>query len=492
MSSIPNPPPANRSPKVTEAPQLCRLDIASLTDAYQKGDLSPVEVAQAVLDRAEEIQAPFNAFTSLDRSGALASARGAEKRWLTHQPLSPIDGITTTLKDIVHVAGWAVRYGSTSTDAAPMLQDAPSVARLRQAGAVFIGQTTTPEFGWKAVTDSAAFGITRNPWDGALTPGGSSGGAAVAAACGAGVLHLGTDGGGSIRIPASFTGIVGHKPSFGRVGAYPSSSFGTVAHIGPMARTVADTAAMLDVMSGRDRRDWTQPPLPFPRIELYPIDWNGKRIGYWKTPCVGGVASSVAAAVEAVLMDLEEAGAIVSEVRLPEQSDLLEIFYRHWYVGAANRLSLIDPGERDLLDPVFIEAATIGQAYTAVERMAAEVQRTQYGAAMDALLDDFDFLVSPTVPIAPFEAGHNVPPGSGLRSWIEWSSFSFPINLSQQPACSVPCGTTVEGLPLGMQIIGARGADSNVLSAALTYEGMYPKRFLTAAGAWPVYSGGTR
>lgn len=482
----------NPTDKVPDTPELCRLDTASLTAAYRKRDLSPVEVAQAVLRHAEEIQAPLNAFTSLDHVGALKAARSAEGRWRAGEPLSPIDGIPTTLKDIVHVADWAVRYGSAATDRAPMLQDAPSVSRLRVAGAVFIGQTTTPEFGWKAVTDSAAYGITRNPWNAELTPGGSSGGAAVAAACGAGVLHLGTDGGGSIRIPASFTGIVGHKPSFGRIGAYPASSFGTVAHIGPMARTVADTAAMLDVMSGRDLRDWTQPPLPFSRIDLSPIDWSGKRIGYWRTPCVGGVSPSVAAAIETVLMDLEGAGAIISEVALPEQDSLLEIFYLHWYVGAANRLSLIDPAERALVDPGFIKAAGIGQSYTAVERMAAEVQRTRFGAAMDALLDDFDFLVSPTVPIAAFEAGQDVPPGSGLQSWVEWASFSFPINLSQQPACSVPCGTTVEGLPLGLQIIGARGADSNVLGAALTYEEMYPKRFLMPAGTWPGYSGGAR
>lgn len=466
------------------------MDSAALAAAYRRHELSPVEVAEAALDRAGQIQDRFNPFTFLDAEGAFVAARASEARWLANRPLSPIDGVPTTLKDIVLVDGWAVRYGSHTTNASQGRLDAPSVARLRKAGAVFIGQTTTPEYGWKALTDSPAFGITRNPWDSARTPGGSSGGAAVAAACGAGVLHLGTDGGGSIRIPASFTGIVGHKPTYGRVAANPPSSFGTVAHIGPMTRTVADSALMLDVMSGRDLRDWTQPPTQFPSVAAAPIDWAGKRIGHWKTPCVDAVDPVVAAAVEAVLADLESAGARVVEIVLPYQDALLEIFYRHWYVGAANRLSSIDPVDLSVLDPGFLEAARIGQSYGGVERMSAEVRRSQYGAAMDALLADLDFVISPTVPIPPFEAGHDTPPGSAAKSWVEWSSFSFPINLSQQPACSVPCGFTQDGLPIGLQIIGARGADTEVLSAALTFEEMYPQHFIGRAGKWPTVAGG--
>lgn len=467
------------------------MDSTTLSTAYRKGELSPVEVIRAALSRAEDINPPCNAFSFLDAGGALDAARAAEKRWRTGEPLSPIDGIPATLKDIVHVAGWAVRYGSRTTDAAPVRQDAPSVSKLRKAGAVFLGQTTTPEYGWKAVTDSPAFGITRNPWDETRTPGGSSGGAAVAAACGAGVLHLGTDGGGSIRIPASFTGIVGHKPSYGRVAAYPPSSFGTVAHIGPMTRTVADAAIMLDVMSGRDLQDWTQPPMSFSPVSASGIEWAGKRIGYWKVPCVGGVDPCVATSIESVLADLEAAGAAVVEITLPYQNDLLEIFYRHWYVGAANRLSSIDPTRHAELDSGFVNAARIGLNYSSVERMAAEVKRSQYGAAMDALLSDFDFLMSPSVPVLPFEAGNDVPPGNEAESWVEWSSFSFPINLSQQPACSVPCGFSQDGLPIGMQIVGGRGADASVLSAALTYEAMYPDRFLRPDGRWPNLTGGS-
>ncbi|MBV2186792.1 MAG: amidase [Rhizobium sp.] len=464
---------------------LVQQTACGLADAYRRREISPVEIAEATLKRAEAINPELNAFTLIDRDGALTAAKASEKRWKTGETLSPIDGVPTTIKDIVQLQGYDVRYGSLVTADISDLADAPSVERLRRAGAVFIGLTTTPEFGWKAVTDSRRNGVTLNPWDRTKTPGGSSGGAAVAAATGAGVLHLGTDGGGSIRIPAAFTGIVGHKPSFGRVGAYPASSFGTIAHIGPMARSVQDVALMLDVMSGRDPRDWTQPPLEYSDIALKAVDWRGKKIGYWKQPCIGQVQQSVSDAIETVLRDLELAGAIIAEISLPEQGALTEIFYRHWYVGAANRLSAIDEHLHGEIDPGFVEAAKCGQRYTAVERMQAEIHRARYGAQMDAMLDTYDYLISPAVAIAPFEAGQNVPLGGAFQDWIEWASFSFPINLSQQPACSVPCGLNENGLPIGLQIIGARGDDASVLSAALTYQYMYPDQFLTSGRKMP-------
>ena len=470
--------------------EICQATAKELTDAFASGKLSPVEVAKAVLERAVETKAAFNAFTIIDHKGALEAAIASEKRWMRGAPLSAIDGVPTTIKDIVLCHGLDVRYGSHTTPNVSAQPNCPSVERLRGAGAVILGLTTTPEFGWKAVTDNRKDGVTRNPWDDTKTPGGSSGGAAVAAATGAGVLHLGTDGGGSIRIPASFTGIVGHKPSFGRVAAFPASSFGTVAHTGPMARTVEDTAVMLNVMSGRDLRDWTQAPFVAADVELKPVNWSGKRIGYWKTPCVGMVDPAVADAIDSTLKDVELAGTTITEITLPDQDALLEIFYRHWYVGAASRLSMVDARDHDALDPGFVKAAQIGQRYSAVERMQAEIKRAQFGAQMDALLEHYDYLISPTVSVPAFQIGRDTPKDSGFESWVEWSSFSFPINLSQQPACSLPCGFTADGLPIGLQIIGARGDDGAVLNAALTYQQMYPDRFLTRGGNWPVLARG--
>ena len=468
--------------------EFCKATSDALTKAFASGAISPVEVAKAAVQRAEEINPTLGAFTVINHDGALDAARQSEARWHRGEPLSPIDGVPTTIKDIVHAHGFDVRYGSLTTGDVSDQPDAPSVARLRRAGAVFLGLTNTPEFGWKAVTDNRKFGTTKNPWNAARTPGGSSGGAAAAAASGAGVLHLGTDGGGSIRIPASFSGIVGHKPSFGFVPAYPASAFGTVAHIGPMARTVEDVVRMLNAMSGKDIRDWSQPPYQATPIDPKPMNWNGIRIGFWRDPCVGLNDAEVAAAVQSAITDLQLAGAHVDVIKLPMQDDLLEIFYRHWYVGAANRLTTVRQEDHSKLDPGFLEAARHGQRYSAVERMQAEVARSQYGAKMDQLLEDFDLLVSPTVPIPAFEIDADFPADVGFESWVEWSSYSYPINLSQQPACSVPCGLTSNGLPIGLQIIGGRARDQAVLSAALTYQQMYPERFLLPDGHWPEWS----
>ncbi|MEI8701906.1 MAG: amidase [Mesorhizobium sp.] len=457
---------------IADADDLCRLSAAELNAAYRAGSLSPVEVTMAALARAEAINPLFNAFTMIDRKAAIKAAGASEKRWRAGEPLSAADGIPTTLKDIVWVEGWSVRYGSRTTPAAPCDRDAPAVALLRRAGAVFIGQTTTPEFGWKAITDSGLCGITRNPWNAEKTPGGSSGGAAVAAATGAGVFHLGTDGGGSIRIPASFTGIAGLKPTFGRVPAYPSSAFGTVAHIGPMARTAQDLSVMTQAMSGRDLSDWQQGAgtlAPLGRIEA---TLQGARVGYWSKPPSGVLDEEIAAAVSHALTYFSAFGATVEPIDLPG-GDLLDLFQYHWFTGAAARLALIPENERAGIDPGFLEIARAGAAFDAKALVAAQLQRGEFGAAMDRLLDTYDFIVSPGASIPAFDVGLEVPSGSGLSRWTEWAAFSYPINLSQQPACVIPCGMTAAGLPVGFQIVGARGDDAQVLSAAADLEAAF-------------------
>jgi len=449
-----------------DAPELCRLGVAALTDGFRSGAISPVEAAQAALARAEAINPRLNAFVSLDVDGALAAARESESRWRAGRPLSPIDGVPTTLKDIVQVAGWTVRYGSTTTDpTARCPADAPAVAKLRAAGAVFIGLTTVPEFGWKAVTDNALYGVARNPWDASRTPGGSSGGAAIAAATGAGVLHLGTDGGGSIRVPASFTGIVGLKPTFGRVPAFPLSAFGTVAHLGPMGRSVDDIAAMLAAMSGRDIADWAQGPGDLGPCAPTQESIARAKIGYWAKPPSGAVDREVAALVFAAVRRLEALGAEVEPVDLPGE-DHLGLFDTLWSVGAAARLHGIDEGRLAHVDPRLRELAALGAARSAPELALAYVRRASFGEAMDRLLTRYDVLVSPATAVPAFAAAAEFPGGSGGAWWTEWAGFSYPINLTQQPAVSIPCGLTAGGLPVGLQIVGARGADGRVLGFA--------------------------
>ena len=462
---------------ISDADPLLTLSAAELGGAYASGRLSPVEVATAALDRAEAIQARCNAFTRIDRPFAMAAARASEARWRSGAPRSAIDGVPTTIKDIVWVEGWPIRYGSPSTGEVPCATDAPAVARLRAAGVTILGLTTTPEFGWKALTDGPLSGITRNPWNPAMTPGGSSGGAAVAAATGAGVFHLGTDGGGSIRVPSSFTGLVGLKPSYGRVPAYPASAFGTVAHLGPMTRRVDDAMAMLDAMSGRDPQDWLQGPFRLPPLDREPRGFAGATVGVWSRPPCGAVDPEIAARFAAVVDDLRGLGAEVVPVDLPA-GDHLATFTVLWSSGAATRAAALPPEARANLDPGLREIVAAGDAFGAVRYVEAMAHRADFGRRMDALLDRFDILVSPATPIPAFEAGHEVPPGSGMTRWFEWAGFSFPINLSQQPAASVPCGLTGSGLPIGLQIVGPRGEDSRVMGFAKAFETAFPSLFL--------------
>src|SRR5690349_2865780 len=246
---------------------LCALSATDLLDGYRKHQLSPVEVTRTVLERIEKLNPVLNAF-NLVSDRALDEAQASEARWQSGQPKGLLDGVPVSIKDILLTKGWPTLRGSKTVDPkGPWNDDAPATARLREHGAVLLGKTTTPEFGWKGVTDSPLTGITRNPWNSKKTPGGSSGGAVAAVAAGMGPLAVGTDGGGSIRIPCSFTGLFGLKPSFGRVPAWPLSPFGTVAHVGPIARSVADAALMLNVLALPDARDWHA--LPFE-----PRDWR--------------------------------------------------------------------------------------------------------------------------------------------------------------------------------------------------------------------------
>lgn len=464
------------APWISKSDPCCDLGAAELAGAFATRRLSPVEVAQAALDRAEAVQPLYNAFTRIDREAALAQARASEARWFAGAPSSPVDGVPATIKDIVWVEGWPARYGSLSTSDEPCRSDAPAVARMRAAGLTFLGLTATPEFGWKALTDGPLSGTTRNPWDPALTPGGSSGGAAVAALTRAGVFHLGTDGGGSIRVPAAFTGVVGLKPSYGRVPAYPASAFGTVAHLGPMTRRVADVRAMLDAMSGRDVADWLQGPGDLPALATTPRAFAGCRIGYWSEPPCGAVDPEIKATIDTVVSDLVHLGATIEPVDLPG-NDLLALFNAHWFVGAATRAAVLSADERRRLDPGLREVVALGERYSAVDYNKAIGERTAFGRAMDELAARFDIIVSPATAVLPFAVGHEVPPDSGLGRWTEWAGFSFPINLSQQPAAVVPCGRSSAGLPIGLQIIAGRGEDSRVLDYAQAFETAFPTFF---------------
>ena len=450
----------------------CLLGATALLDAYRKHELSPVEVTRAVLERIERLNPVLNAFTLVSEH-ALEDAKASEARWLAGQPRGLLDGVPVSIKDILLTKGWPTRRGSKTVDPkGPWQDDAPATARLREHGAVLLGKTTTPEFGWKGVTDSPLTGVTRNPWNPKKTPGGSSGGAAAALAAGMGALAVGTDGGGSIRIPCSFTGLFGLKPSFGRVPAWPLSPFGTVAHVGPMTRSVADAALMLNVLALPDARDWHA--LAYERR-----DWRtgldegitDLRIAFSPDLGYAKVDAEVADIVRKALSVFSDLGARVEE-KSPGFANPDAIFRMHWFSGAAMLVNTIAPEKRKLIDPGLREVAEEGAKISAAELHDAQMKRGALGTHMNLFHRDHDLLVTPTLAVAAFDVGLECPPGK--QRWIDWTPFTFPFNLTQQPAASIPCGLTREGLPVGLHLVGPRYGDALVLRAARAFESARP------------------
>ena len=453
---------------------LHELTATELVERYRQRTLSPLDVAKAVLARIEKLNPRFNAFNFLSAEETLKQAAESEKRWTAGQAKGLLDGVPVSIKDIILTKGWPTLRGSKTIDAnGPWNDDAPVTARLREHGAVLLGKTTTPEFGWKGVTDSPLTGITRNPWNEQVTPGGSSGGAAAAVACGMGPLAVGTDGGGSIRIPCSFTGRFGIKASFGRVPAWPLSPFGTVAHVGPMTRSVADAALMLNVIALPDARDWHA--LPYDAR-----DWrNGLdhgvqdlRIAYSPDLGYASVDAEVASIVREAVKVFSDLGAKVEE-KNPGFENPLPIFRTHWFSGASFLLKSISAEKRKLIDPGLAQVAAEGAKIGADEILDAQMKRGALGVHMNRFHQDFDLLVTPTLAVPAFEAGREFP-HNGSGRWTDWTPFTYPFNLTQQPASSIPCGFTTSGLPVGLQIVGPRYADGMVLRASRAFETARP------------------
>ncbi|MGY4653479.1 amidase [Mycobacterium sp. URHB0021] len=444
-----------------------------LIEGYRNKTLSPVDATEAALDAIDSHDGRVNAFVLVDRDGALAAAKQSEARWQAGEPLGPGDGVPTSIKDALWTRGWPTVRGSHLIDAAgPWEEDAPSVERLRETGAVILGKTTTPEYSWKGVTDSPRYGATGNPWDPTKTSGGSSGGSATAVGLGMGVWSVGTDGGGSVRIPAAFTGTVALKPTYGVIPFYPPSPFGTLSHAGPMTRTVRDAAALMDVITGFDARDWAAMPTPQSSF-LSELDDGvaGLRIAY--SPDLGFVRNDadVDAAVRAAVDVLADAGAEVAEVD-PGFDDPVDAFHVLWFSGEAKVLQSYGALEElaDRIDPGLHRTAAIGTTYSASDYLDAMAERMKLGGLMGRFHQTYDVLVTPTLPLPAFPVGQDVPDGSASPDWTSWTPYTYPFNLTQQPALSVPCGFTTAGLPIGLQIVGARHTDALVLRVGQAYQ----------------------
>ncbi len=454
--------------------ELAFLSARELVARYRDGSLSPVEATRATLDRIAALQDTLNAYCLIDGEAAMAAARASEARWCGDAPLGLFDGVPTSIKDIVLTRGWPTLRGSRTIERdQDWADDAPPVARLREHGAVLLGKTTTPEFAMKGVTDSPLTGITRNPWNPDLTPGGSSGGAGAAVAAGLCALALGTDAGGSIRIPASFCGVFGHKPSYGRVPVWPPTPFGTFASTGPMSRTVADAALMLNAIAEPDARDWNA--LPYDGTdycERLDEGIEGVRIAYSPTLGYAEVDREVAAIVETSIDALVECGAHV-ELEDPGFADPAPFW--HVLFRGLTRFAFKDMTEEQLavMDPIVAEKIRATPGVDLETYLQAERRRAELGAHMRAFHRRYDLLVSPATAVAAFPVGRATPdrgPGADATEW----PFSLPFNLTRQPAASVPCGFTADGRPVGLQIVGPPHADALVLRAARAFETARP------------------
>jgi len=444
-----------------------------LLEEYRRRRLSPVEALAAVTRRIGRCNDRYNAFVVIGRE-AHAAARESEARWLAGRPLGLLDGVPCTIKDLIDLAGYPTRRGSNATDPAPVAEDAPIATSLKAAGGVILGKTTTTEFGWKSPGDCPLTGITRNPWNTTLSTGGSSSGAGAAGAAGFGPLHVGTDAGGSIRIPAAWCGLVGLKPTYGRVPQWPAGAFAAVACAGPMTRSVRDAALMLSAMARYDVRD----PYCLPEA---PRDWrNGIEQG------VAGLSVAVLtrpgfdapvdidaiAAVEQAAGILADAGAEIEQVD-PDLPDMRAVFGRVWSMALA-RLVVSFPAEKQMqLDPVLRHFGGEHAGLRATEYLDAEALRATAAHRMARLHQRYDLVLCPTVPGPPPAADAPTEnPAEAL--WTGWAPWTFTFNLTRQPAIAVPLGGGALGIPRSVQLAAAQYNDDLVLRAARAIERAEP------------------
>ena len=462
---------------LTDRPtDLADCTATELLALYRSGQASPVEATRAALARIERHNPTLRAFVHVAADEALASARASEARWQQGQPQGALDGVPASIKDLILTRGMPTLRGSRTVDADQAWDvDAPVTTRLREAGAVLLGKTATPEFGCKGETNSPRNGISRNPWDPSKTPGGSSGGTAAAVASGMGPISVGTDGAGSVRIPAAFCGNFGLKPSFGRVPAYPLSPFGTVAHLGPHTMSVADAALMMNAMARPDARDWTALPAEGRDFTVGLNDGiRGLRVAW--SPTLGyakNVHPEVAAACAAAAQTLADRGAHVEAVD-PGFDDPLDITCGLWFLGAWTLWNTLSADQQAIADPDFQAEALRGAEYSALDIARLNLRRGALGSQMRQFMQRFDLLVTPAVAVPAFDArpaGHSPLTPENM---LGWTPFSYPFNLTQQPACSIPCGLTAAGLPIGLQIVGPMFGDALVLRAARAFESRMP------------------
>ena len=454
------------------------MSAVALLDAYRRRALSPVEVLRDVLERVAAFEPHIHALYLIAPERALAEARVSEARWARGEPIGPLDGVPATIKDNIATRGEPKPLGTAASDLAPEPVDAPPAARLREAGAILFAKTTMPDYGMLSSGLSSFHPLTRNPWDLALNPGGSSAGAGAAGAAGYGPLHLGTDIGGSVRLPSGWCGLFGLKPSGGRVPIDPPY-IGRVA--GPMTRSVADAALMMATLSKPDARDYMSLPPQDLDWRVQPSRIKGLRIGLLlDIGCGDPVAPEVRAEVERAARDFESAGAIVEPIAPFLTQDRLDGIDRFFRTRSWIDIKALPPERREKILPFIRAWAESAREFSGEMVFHGFSQILEMRKAAVAAIEPFDYLISPTAPITAFPAELASPSDDPLNPFPH-IGFTVAYNMSEQPAASINCGFSPRGLPVGLQIVGRRFDDIGVLSLAMAFEAMRAGD----ARAWP-------
>lgn len=447
-----------------------------LAEMIRAKQLSPVELLDATLARIDAINPIVNAFCTVTADLARDAARAAEQALMKGEPLGPLCGIPFSIKDLTMTKGVRTMGGSFIHEHRVPDFDAPVVTRLKEAGGVMLGKTTTSEFGWKACGDSPLTGVTGNPWNPAMNSGASSAGAGAGAGAGLGPLHQGSDGAGSVRIPAAFCGIFGLKPSYGRIPNVPTTNNDNASHIGPMTRTVADGALMLAIMAGPDDRDRTS-------LEGQPADYVGRlnegirglKVGY--SPDLGflRVDAEIAGPVRAAVEAFSELGCQVEEAKI-DWGDTSELIEFMWSAHEGGNLGHLLEEWGDRMDPGLVACTREGLGYSAAEYIRKRAEKMAFWDKVVQTFTQYDLLLTPSLSVAAFPVNQLNPDHWPQHEWkwINWAGFSYPFNFTGQPAATVPCGFTAAGLPIGLQIIGQRFDDLRVLQAAAAFEQIRP------------------
>lgn len=449
---------------------------AELISRFADRTLSPVEVAEGLLGRIGRLEPEINAFSGVTADRALAAAKRAELDFAAGTA-GPLAGVPVTIKDITLIEGLICRRGSRiHADDLPSPISSPFVQRVLDAGAVLLGQTTTPELGWKGETTSPVTGTTRNPWNLERTPGGSSGGAGAAIAAGIGPIAHGTDGAGSIRIPASFSGVYGLKPSLGLVPVYPASAVGDLAYHGPMSWTVRDAAMLLDVVAGHDPRDrfsWKSDQRYADALD--DLDLRGLKVAWSRDLGYAAIEPDVAEISERAAKVFTDLGCDVVEDH-PDLPDPWPIEHVLWVAAMAGARRSDFERVRDLMDSGLVELVELGRQLSAADVAKARIDQGSYAAAWGDWMRGYDLLLTPTLPCTAFPVGKSHPPTvAGTEvSYLSWTAFTYPFNLTGQPAATVPCGFARDGLPVGLQIVSRHRADALVLRASAAFEAARP------------------